>query len=172
MNRNIRMRHGAIYFGNGMFLDGDGEDFMAHEPHGKRDYEGNLVERTKQEHPYNFSDFVRWAKYRNRKASDFKLEEGQSLQNSYSDCMSRWDSDHFNKCFAEHLPIGSGGFRHGSPGNIEKFMRAFQRDEKLELLRIVDSCDCAGGWEIFRFDFIYNAQTEAPKDHPEVASEQ
>lgn len=127
---------------------------------GERDYEGNLIERSKREYPYSFSDYVRWAKYPNRKGSDFNLQEGQSHQAAYSDHMASGDRAHFDKCFAEHLPIGSGGFRHGSNSAIQNFLRAYHRDEKLELLRIVDGCNSHSGFEVWRFDFIYNKAQE------------
>jgi hypothetical protein len=166
MNHQLRKSRDAIYFEGGMPVFQQGHPMCEGR---ERDYEGNLIERTKREHPYNFSDYVRWAKYRNRKGSDFALQEGQSHQSAFSDRMSGWDRDHFEKCFAEHLPIGSGGFRHGNPGAIENFLRAYQRDENLELLRIVDGCNSSTGYEIFRFDFIYNAQKPSRDTHSQEA---
>jgi hypothetical protein len=166
------MNNHRIYYGNDIGVDGDiffgGDDggFSSRFGSEHRDVEGNKIERTKRDYPYSFSDYVRWinGKYRGQtKPFSIKLEEGKQFHTAYSDRMGGWDRDHFDACFNEQLPIGSGGMRHGRPHLIEKFLAAYFRDENLELVKIVDCCNHSSGFEIFRFDFIYT-----PPKKPEV----
>jgi hypothetical protein len=149
-----------------MFIDCDGfvihdEEFGIYRDSRNHDAEGNRIERSKREYPYNFSDYVRWvnSKYRGRtNPCTIVLEEGKRLDTSYTDHLASWNREHFDACFAKSLPIGSGGFRSGSAIAIQAFLRDYHRDENLELVKIVDCCNQASGFEIWRFDFIYTPQ--------------
>lgn len=167
-NRRIHYANNLLLGGDLNFpgFDRDGDDLYERFGSEHRDVEGNKIERTKREYPYSFSDYVRYinGKYRGQtKPFSIKLEEGKQFHTAYSDRMGGWDRDHFDACFKEQLPIGSGGMRHGNPSMIEKFLKAYFRDENLELVKIVDCCNHSSGFEIFRFDFIYT-----PPKKPEV----
>lgn len=127
------------------------------------DAEGNKITRTRESNPYNFQDFVRWVnpKYLGQtNPNTITPPEDQMLDAAYSDRLHSWDQSRFDAAFAKHLPLGSGGFRNGRPNAIQDFLRTYYDDTKLTLVKIIDCCNQATGYEIYCFSFLFTPKSK------------
>lgn len=126
------------------------EDFML--PHGGSrtaghygpvDERGNPVRRTKQTHPYSYDGFVLW------KSRDYKptLPAGTI----YSDRLYEWDYEKAMRLGEKHQ---IRRWDNTPTKQIEAFLRDWNDDPKLHLVLVMEYCNQASGYPVWRFDYL------------------
>ncbi|MDU8351011.1 hypothetical protein RYA05_03770 [Pseudomonas syringae pv. actinidiae] len=139
--------------------NGNGEILVEHSySYQEMDREGNVIKRTRRDHPYNFDDFVSWVnpKYHGKtNPCTIKPEGDKQLHTAYTDRMSGWDREKYSRCAEKHFTRDNGGIRHGGGAVATAFLAEYFGDPELELVKIVECCDHSSGYEIWRYDFIY-----------------
>ena len=105
---------------------------------------GKPCKKTKMTHPYNYDAFVIWESVNKDKANN----------TIYTDNLLHWDYDKHNKLCEKHFGNKGQLWADRKPEKIEKFLRDWTEDEKLELVRVMEHCNQATGYPLWRFDFI------------------
>ena len=87
--------------------NGNGEILVEHSySYQEMDREGNVIKRTRRDHPYNFDDFVSWVnpKYHGKtNPCTIKPEGDKQLHTAYTDRMSGWDREKYSRCAEKHF---------------------------------------------------------------------
>lgn len=105
----------------------------------------NKSNRTKDEYRYNYDPFLVWAK----KDSYIRNTEGSHAV--YSDRLLQWDYTKYNKCRREVFGNEYQTFSGDSPDQIEKFLRLYNDNPKLELIKIAEGCNVGNGYPYWMF---------------------
>jgi hypothetical protein len=110
----------------------------------------HLGPRTKQTNPYTYDPLLQWRKYEKTPANASAV---------YSDRMSQWDYSKYRSLIDKHF-AGVGNDRGGdyfssrSPKRIEAFLRDYNDNQDLELVRIEEHCNQATGYPVWAFFYV------------------
>jgi hypothetical protein len=104
---------------------------------------------TKQSHPYCYDPFTIWGAPRQNPECNGTV---------YTDRLDQWDRGKYERLAAKHYRIGDHGERpfdsHNCKGHlIERFLRDWFDDPELKLLRVVEYCSPATGYQTWRLDY-------------------
>ena len=112
---------------------------------------------TKQSHPYCYDPFTIWGAPRPNKACNDTV---------YTDRLDQWDSAKYARLARKHYQSGESCYErpfdsHHCKGHlIERFLRDWFDDFELKLLRVVEYCSPATGYQTWRLD--YTSTKDAP----------
>lgn len=130
-----------------MFVDDRAdEDLMLHDP-----------PWTKQSHPYCYDPFTIWGKPHPSKECNGTV---------YTDRLDQWDSGKYDRLSRKHYCRGSNNFErpfdsHNCKGElIEAFLRDWFDDPELRLLRVIEYCSPATGYQTWRLDYASPKQAK------------
>jgi hypothetical protein len=125
MDLNVSPAYLALFFG------GKGRD-------------GKPVERTRQDYPYSFDDYL---SYENT---------AQPLANNsmYTDRMYEHEPKKYKELMQKHFQSESEFWGGRSPEKIEAFLRDYCDLPSLQLVRIWTCCNQAYGSEHWQFEFL------------------
>lgn len=101
---------------------------------------GEPVERTPQNHPYNYDEYVQWMK---------NYDEGKAHV-VYSDRLWEWDSKKYNKCCREVFGNQGQFFSNRKPEDIERFLSLYFGKE-VKLTAILQGCNAGNGYPYWVF---------------------
>lgn len=110
----------------------------------------HLGERTKESHPYSYDPLLQWRKY------DKTPETASAV---YSDRLAQWDYKKYQALVEKHF-TGVNGDRGGdyfhsrSPKRIEAFLRDYNDNQDLELVRIEEHCNWSSGYPVWAFFYV------------------
>jgi hypothetical protein len=103
---------------------------------------GKPVKRTKRSHPYNYDGFVLWRGGANEEAND----------TIYSDRLLDWDSAKHDELCQKHFGNRAQRWSDRKPEEIEAFLRDFMDKPNLRLIFVMEYCNQATGYPVWRFD--------------------
>lgn len=107
--------------------------------------DGNPVERTPVQYPYNYDDYVIWM--------DNDLERGKDYV-VWSDRLHQWDHEQYDKCCQEVFGNTGQYFGNREPKEIEKFLSVYFERE-IKLTAITQCCNQASGFPYWGFFYKY-----------------
>jgi hypothetical protein len=105
---------------------------------------------TKESHPYNYDPFTIWGRPQPDKRCNGTV---------YTDRLDQWDSGKYAQLARKHYRSSSNDFErpfdsHNCKGHlIEAFLRDWFDDPALQLLRVVEYCSPATGYQTWRLDY-------------------
>lgn len=146
------------YFGGGSNVDENG-DYL--------DIPGfHLGPRTKESNPYSYDPLLQWRKYDRTPVNASAV---------YSDRLAQWDHNKYRSLVDKHF-TGAGDDRGGdyfhsrSPQRIEAFLRDYNDNQDLELVRIEEHCNWSSGYPVWAFFYVDpNYVPPAPRvEHPKA----
>lgn len=124
-----------VHYHNGMVWYGSG--------HGYRDEHGKPIKRTPITHPYSYDGFV-----------TYKVHDDTEANNTiYTDRLLQWDWDKHNELCKKHFGNEGQYWSERSPDKIEAFLRDWCDDPELILVRVMQYCNQATGYPLWRLDF-------------------
>lgn len=112
------------------------------------DENGEPVARTKYTHPYSYDPFVIWK------------GAGKANGTVYTDRLFEWDRRKAEDLCDKHLP----GLRwnNAPPSKIEAFLREYMGEPNLRLVLVMEYCNWATGYPVWRLDYITEAKDPPP----------
>lgn len=102
---------------------------------------GVPCKRTKYEYPYSYDAFVLWK------------TDGVSNDTVYSDRLWQWDYVKHDKLCKKHFGDEGQRWNRRNPFLIEQFLRDWNDNQNLILIRIMEYCNKSNGFPLWRFDF-------------------
>lgn len=110
------------------------------------DLNGKPVERTPWTNPYDFDEYVEWKGNYNEYDSAV-----------YSDRMLSWETAKYDKCSKEVWGDDRRqSFNPERPDLIERFLRLYNNEEKLELTAITRGCNVSNGFPYYVYHYRIN----------------
>lgn len=106
---------------------------------GVENYKGEIVERTKDSHPYNYDGFLIW------KTMDHKLCTGSV----YTDRLFQWDYKLTTDLIQKHFNTSSQYFDKYSPKQLQEFLRERLDMPNLEVVFLQEECNQASGYPLW-----------------------
>lgn len=98
--------------------------------------------RSKMTHPYSYDPFVIW--------KDPNLTATNTV---YSDRLHQWDYKKHNDLCEKHFGNQGQYWDRRAPKAIEAFLRDYNDNPTLELVRIVEYCNASNGYPCWRLDY-------------------
>jgi hypothetical protein len=106
---------------------------------------GNPVKKTKDEYPYSYDLFLQWVK------SGIYIKSEKGCHAVYSDRLFQWDNKKYDRCCKEVWNNQGQYFNCREASDIEKFLRLYYDDPKLELVKIGEGCNVSTGYPYWVF---------------------
>jgi hypothetical protein len=135
--------------GKQQFFERGGAYYIVVGEHGptRVDEHGNPVERTKEEYPYSYDGFVTWRGGENSEANS----------TVYSDRLRLWDrgKGKLDALLEKHFGDSSDHWFDRSPEAVEAFFQDYLNKPGLKLIFIMEYCNQATGYPLWRFDVAY-----------------
>lgn len=107
------------------------------------DEHGKPVTRTKATHPYSYDGFVTWRGGDNAEATS----------GAYSDRLMQFDRPKLIALSKKHFGDESDYWYSREPQAIEAFLRDWFENPLLKLILVMECCNQATGYPLWRFDF-------------------
>ena len=104
----------------------------------------NPVERTRQQYPYNFDDYL---SYEN-------TEQPLANNSLYTDRMHEHEPEKYDALMQKYFNTTSHHWEGRSPEKIEAFLREYCDLPTLQLVRVWTCCNQASGAEHWQFEFL------------------
>ena len=101
---------------------------------------GDRVEKTPESHPYSFDPYCTY--YGDHFPEDNVAD---------SDRLYEWDTELFKKCYEEVWGTPYGQTFDAYPPRIEKFLRLYFKNDKLELTGVEKACNKGNGYPYWIF---------------------
>jgi len=104
---------------------------------------GNVVEKPKYSHPYNYSPYVNW------QHSEMHEDANGGF---YTDRAFTWDHKKYNELCRKHF--GNEGQywmerAEDSPEKVEAWVRDYTGDQTLILTKVIESCNPSNGYPVW-----------------------
>ena len=97
--------------------------------------------RTKYTHPYNYNPITQY-------------DTGKKANNTvYTDRLNQWDFEKSRKLREKHFGDIGDYWDTRSPEDIESFLRDYTNNNDLELIRVIEYCNQATGFPVWRLDY-------------------
>lgn len=109
------------------------------------DEHGNPVKRTKKDHPWAYDGFV---VYR-------ALPNSETNATLYSDRIKGHYQDRWKNLCQKHFGTTHSDFDDRSPSSIESFLAELLNKPNLKIVFIMEYCNHANGFPVWRFDVKY-----------------
>lgn len=123
--------------------------FMTYFGMGAVDEHDKPVERTKREYPYTYSGFVQERVHPNEKANG----------TVYSDRLRQWDYEKCRRLQKKHFGKETDYWNNISAATIEKFLRDYWDNDKIEVVLVMEYCNISSGYPLWRVDY-FNPESE------------
>lgn len=154
---------GSTYYGH-PYLDGrsiflDGDPMRIVDDQGDEDLTQHDPRWTKQSHPYCYDPFTIWGR---------PYPDKECNGTVYTDRLDQWDSATYARLAKKHYRSGDNNYErpfdtHNCKGHlIEAFLRDWYDDPALKLLRVIEYCSPATGYQIWRLDYVSKKAAETP----------
>lgn len=108
-----------------------------------KDENGKAVKRTPRTHPYNYDPFVLWRGGKNE----------DSDGTAYSDRLRQWDGEKHDRLCLQHFGEKGCWWNTRDPAKIEAFLRDYLDSPELKLVLVMQYCNQATGYPVWRFDY-------------------
>lgn len=101
---------------------------------------------TKWDAPYSFDPYTIWG---------FAGPNKECNSTNWTDRLSEWDYDKYERIAKEVFPVGSQPFSdHNCRGDlIQEFLRRYHDDPTIVLLRVIAYCNLSNGFPLWRLDY-------------------
>lgn len=103
---------------------------------------GNVLNRTKFTHPYNYDPILQW---HNR--------NGEPNGTVYTDRLLQWDYAKHNDLCEKHFGNKAQYWDNRDPVKVEAFLRDYLNAPDLILCAITEHCNQATGFPLWRLDY-------------------
>lgn len=113
---------------------------------------GKPIERTPDKYSYSYDGYMLHRFGKNEEAN----------MTIYSDRLLQWDYKKHNELCKKHFGNEGQYWAERDPKKIEAFLRDWCEDPELKLIFVMQYCNMASGYPLWRFDFHTN-----PKDDTE-----
>lgn len=100
--------------------------------------------RTKLSHPYNYDAIMQ-----------FLADEHETLQGStvYTDRLLQFDYEKTNRLMQKHFGNTGHYWNDRAPEKIEAFLRDWNEAPDLKLIAVIEYCNQATGYPVWRLDY-------------------
>lgn len=109
------------------------------------DEHGRPTRRTPVTNPYSYDGFVLWVN------ADESIQASDTV---YTDRMWQWDPAKYDRLHQQHFgDTAQLRWNEHPPGGIEAFLRDYRERPDLVLVRVMQYCNLASGYPVWRMDY-------------------
>lgn len=103
--------------------------------------------RTKSSHPYNYDPIMQFL------ADEHETMEGSTV---YTDRLLQFDNEKTNRLKQKHFGDTGQYWNNRTPEKIEAFLRDWNEAPDLKLIAVIEYCNQATGFPVWRLDYTCN----------------